>query len=90
MEFRRRLIDVFINSVYVYDDKIVIYYNIKGSQQVSYMEMLESTDQSESSGDENNEKSRADEGSRLSGNGDPSEIRTPDTLIKSQVLCRLS
>ena len=23
-------------------------------------------------------------------NGDPSEIRTPDTLIKSQVLCRLS
>jgi hypothetical protein len=22
--------------------------------------------------------------------GDPSEIRTPDTLIKSQVLCRLS
>ena len=23
-------------------------------------------------------------------NGDPSEIRTPDTLIKSQVLCQLS
>ena len=23
-------------------------------------------------------------------NGDPSEIRTPDTLINSQVLCRLS
>jgi len=22
--------------------------------------------------------------------GDPSEIRTPDTLIKSQVLCQLS
>ena len=29
---------------------------------------------------------------KLSGpeDGDPSEIRTPDTLIKSQVLCRLS
>ena len=26
----------------------------------------------------------------FSGFGDPSEIRTPDTLIKSQVLCQLS
>lgn len=26
----------------------------------------------------------------LCGCGDPSEIRTPDTLIKSQVLCQLS
>ena len=27
---------------------------------------------------------------KVKKNGDPSEIRTPDTLIKSQVLCRLS
>ncbi len=27
---------------------------------------------------------------KLCGFGDPSEIRTPDTLIKSQVLCQLS
>ena len=26
----------------------------------------------------------------LKNTGDPTEIRTPDTLIKSQVLCRLS
>jgi len=26
----------------------------------------------------------------LRRNGDPLEIRTPDTLIKSQVLCQLS
>lgn len=27
--FQRRIIDVFKNSIYVYDNKIVIYYNIK-------------------------------------------------------------
>ena len=43
-DFQRRIIDVFINSVYVYDDKIVIYYNIKDGKQVSYIEMLESSD----------------------------------------------
>lgn len=37
--FQRRIIDTLINSVYVYDDKVVIYYNIKGGKQVSYMEM---------------------------------------------------
>ena len=26
----------------------------------------------------------------FASNGDPSEIRTPDTLLKMQVLCRLS
>lgn len=40
-EFRRRVIDVFINSVYLYDDKVVIYYNLKDSKQISYIEMCE-------------------------------------------------
>lgn len=42
MDFRRRIIDVFVNSVFLFDDKIIIYYNIKGGKQVSYIEMLES------------------------------------------------
>ena len=42
-EYRKRIIDAFINSVYVYDDKIVIFFNVKGGKQVSYMEMLEET-----------------------------------------------
>lgn len=46
-EFRQRIIDVFINSIYLYDDKIVIYYNIKEGQQVSYLEMVETTCESE-------------------------------------------
>ena len=43
MDFRKRIIDVFINSVYLYDDKIIIYYNVRGGKQISYIEMLEST-----------------------------------------------
>jgi hypothetical protein len=42
--FRRRIIDTFINTVYLYDDKLVIFYNIKGGKQVSYMEMLAATE----------------------------------------------
>lgn len=33
--YRKRIIDVFINSVYLYDDKTVIFYNIRDGQQVS-------------------------------------------------------
>jgi len=42
-EYRRRIIDIFVNAVYLYDDKIVIYYNVKGGKQVTYSEMLEDT-----------------------------------------------
>ena len=42
-DFRRRIIDVFINSVFLYDNRIIIYYNVKGGKQVSYIEMLENT-----------------------------------------------
>ncbi len=50
-EFQRRIIDVFINSVYVYDNKIVIYYNVKDGKQVSYIEMLDSTEEPPFGGD---------------------------------------
>ncbi len=40
---RAKVIDAFVNTVYLYDDKIVIYYNIKGGQQVSFIEMLDDT-----------------------------------------------
>ena len=41
--FRRKIIDTFINSVYVYDDRVVIFYNIRGGKQVSYTDMLDTT-----------------------------------------------
>lgn len=44
VEFRRKIIDVFINSIYLYDDRIIIFYNIKGGKQVTYMDVVESTE----------------------------------------------
>jgi site-specific DNA recombinase len=43
--FQRRIIDAFINAIYLYDDKIIMYFNVKGGEQVSYMEMLSDTDE---------------------------------------------
>lgn len=40
-EYRKRVIDTFVNAIYLYDDKVVIYYNIQGGQQVSFIEMCE-------------------------------------------------
>lgn len=39
--FRRRIIDTFINSVYLYDGKVVILYNIKDGRQTSAIEPLD-------------------------------------------------
>ena len=50
-EFRRRIIDTFINSIYLFDNKVVIYYNIKDGKQVSYIEMLDELEEFEYSED---------------------------------------
>ena len=42
--FRQRVIDIFVNSIYLYDDKVVMYFNIKDTSQVSYIEMQEDLD----------------------------------------------
>jgi len=44
INFQKTIIDVFINSIYIYDDKIVIYYNVKDGKQISYIEMCDNTD----------------------------------------------
>ena len=49
---------MFINSVYLYDDKVVIFYNIRGGKQVSYLEMIDALDEPA-------------DGSDLSGNAPP-------------------
>ena len=41
--FLRQILDVFINAIYVYDDKVIIYYNLKGGKQVSYIDMVETS-----------------------------------------------
>lgn len=39
--FRERLIDTFINSIFIYDDKIVIYYNLNERDQLTHIEKKE-------------------------------------------------
>jgi len=45
MNFRRRIIDAFINSIYLFDDKLIVYYNIKDAKQISYIEALENAEE---------------------------------------------
>ena len=57
VDFQKRIIDVLVNSVYVYDDKVVIYYNVEGGKQVSYIEMCDSIEDSEPFDAQGKEKS---------------------------------
>lgn len=45
-DFQTRIIDTFINSVFVYDDHIAVFYNIKSSKQVTYTDLLDSVSSS--------------------------------------------
>lgn len=49
-EFQKKIIDTFVNSIYLYDDKIVLFWNVKDSKQVSYIDMLKYADQLDDSG----------------------------------------
>ena len=40
-EYRQRIIDVFIQSAYFYDNRVVIFYNIQGGKQISYVELVD-------------------------------------------------
>ncbi len=45
MDFRSRLIDTFINCVYFYDDKVVIFYNIKEGRLTCKIEQIDDLDE---------------------------------------------
>lgn len=51
-EFRRRIIRTFVNCVYLFDDKVVVYYNITGTKQVSYIDILDDLDALQESAEE--------------------------------------
>ena len=86
MERKQGLINFFLNSVYVYDDKMVISFNYKdGDNCLTFDEVTDILAKKQNS--DNHEDYRS---SPLDDNGEPPGIRTPDPLIKSQMLCRLS
>ncbi len=64
--FQQRIIDVLVNSVYVYDDKIVIYYNVKDGKQVSYIDMCDDMEGLTPIGEEDNLSENASTGVRIS------------------------
>lgn len=45
MDFRRKIIDTFINSIYLYDDKVVIFYNIKEGRMTCGIEQISDLDE---------------------------------------------
>ena len=77
MNFRRRIIDVLVNSVFVFDDKIIIYYNVRGGKQVSYVEMLESYGEEGCPGPDDD----LPEGSTSAAFGPPSETIVEPAII---------
>ena len=51
-EFCQRLIDYFVNSIYVYDDRIVLFYNLSGSSvEISTREIAERLSENENGSD---------------------------------------
>lgn len=44
-DFRQRLINTLIQSIYLFDDKIVIYFNVTGAKQVSYIDVIRTLDE---------------------------------------------
>ena len=67
-EFRQKIIDVFINSIYLYDDKVVIFYNVKGGKQISAIDVIDALDEQV-------------EGSDLSGYAPPFTDKSEPRLI---------
>ena len=47
INFRKKIIEYFINSVYVYEDKIAIYYNLFDDHKITLEESNEIIEQSE-------------------------------------------
>ena len=42
VEFQKCIIDVFINVIYLYDDRVIVFYNIRGGKQVSFFNLASS------------------------------------------------
>lgn len=40
IDYRKKVIELFVNAVYIYDDKIKMFFNIHDSAQITYPEML--------------------------------------------------
>ena len=79
---RQRLINTFVNSVYVYDDKMVASFNYKdGDNCLTFEEIKDIADKKA-----NPDNHAGYPGSSLKSNGGPSGTRTPDQPVMSRLL----
>lgn len=58
-EYRMRIIKLFVQSVWLYDDKVVIYYNLEGGKEIAFIDV------------ENATRDLTNKGSSLDDNGRP-------------------
>ena len=85
-EQKQRLIDVFVNGVYVYHDKLLVTFNYQdGDKCVTFDEINKMLAQKENSRNCNSSGS-----SPLFVTGDPYENRTRDSAVKGRCLSRLT
>ena len=49
--YQKRIVDTFINAVYIFDDRLVTYYNVKTDDQITHAEMLDDLAADEKSSD---------------------------------------
>ena len=73
---KRRLIETFINSIYLYDDKMLITYNYKDGEKCVDFDEVQKYFKANKNSD------HISQSSPIIRFGDPSGSRTPDTLIK--------
>lgn len=50
-DFQKRIIEGIVNSIYIYDDRILIYYNLDDAKQVSFIENAEIAENIENKGE---------------------------------------
>ena len=83
---KQKIIDIFVNSVYVYDDRVVIFFNYKDGERCIDFSVVSDSGNPEDAVNSNKKKTNTHENecSPLIKSGDPSGTRTRDTLIKSQ------
>ena len=42
-EYRKKIVEIFVNAVYLYDDRVAVFFNVKDCKQVSYIDMIDAT-----------------------------------------------
>ena len=85
IDYRRRIIDTFINSIYVYDDKIILIYNIRGGKQVSYIDVSNALEELE-------EEIGAEESLSVDRSAPPDErpSESLDVFVCNKMSCAIS